>query len=122
MLSSMRDYRQQSVCKRAHGLALATYRSTQRFPKPELAALADQTRCAALKLVCSIAEGLTADTKRERRRQYRVASGSAFALDSLLLISRDLRYLEPGDWVVLDSDCRQLLEMLRELIASEGPL
>jgi four helix bundle protein len=114
----MRDYRHLPVWQRAHALTLAIYRASQRFPKAEIYGLTDQVRCAAVKMASSSAQGADAETEREQKRFFRAARGSSFALNSLLLLSRDLGYLRPGDWVILDSDCRELAHMLRELIRS----
>jgi four helix bundle protein len=114
----MRDYLQLPVWQRAHALTLGLYRATQRFPKSEIYGLTDQLRCAAIKMVSRIAQGAEAETETEQKRFFRAARGSSFAVDALLLLSRDLGYLKLGDWVILDSDCRELAQMLRELIRS----
>jgi four helix bundle protein len=53
----MGDYRQLSVWKRAHDLALEIYRSTECFPARERYGLAAQMRRAAVSVVSNIAEG-----------------------------------------------------------------
>ena len=52
----MGDYRQLSVWKRAHGLALGVYRSTECVPARERYGLAAQMRRAAVSVISNIAE------------------------------------------------------------------
>jgi four helix bundle protein len=112
----MGDYRQLSVWKRAHGLSLDIYRSTQSFPDSERYGLTAQLRRAAISIVSNIAEGSGRQSDREQARFLRIARGSTSELECQLLLSRDVGYLKPGAWLILDSDCREVARMLSGLI------
>jgi four helix bundle protein len=114
----MGDYRQLSVWNRAHSLTLEVYRSTKAFPDSERYGLTAQLQRAAISIVSNIAEGSGRQTDREQVRFLRIARGSACELECQLLLCRDLGFLKPGAWLVLDSDCREVARMLTSLIAS----
>jgi len=117
-MRSMGDYRQLSVWKRAHGLALEVYRSTRSFPDHERYGLVAQLRRAAVSVVSNIAEGTGRHSDRELARFLRIARGSVCEVECQLLLSRDLGFLKPDGWTALDSDCREVGKMLNGLIRS----
>jgi four helix bundle protein len=114
----MGDYRQLSVWKRAHGLALGVYRSTGEFPKSERYGLAAQLRRAATSIVSNIAEGSGRHSNRDEMRFFRIARGSLSELECQLLLARDVGMLEPKVWTELDSSCHEVGRMLNGLIRS----
>jgi four helix bundle protein len=114
----MGDYRQLSVWKRAHDLALGIYRSTGSFPDRERYGITAQVRRAAVSVVSNIAEGSGRQGDREHVRFLRIARGSVCEIESQLMLCRDLGYLEPCAWKVLDADCDELSRMLSGLIRS----
>jgi four helix bundle protein len=118
ILFPMGDYRELSVWKRAHALALGIYRSTQSFPDRERYGLVAQLRRAAVSMVSNIAEGTGRQSDRELARFLRIARGSACEVECQLLLSRDLGFLKPGTWMALDADCREISRMLNGLIRS----
>jgi four helix bundle protein len=114
----MGDYRQLAVWKRAYSLTAEIYRSTRPFPDSERYGLTAQMRRAAISIVSNIAEGSGRQTDREQVRFLRIARGSACELECQLLLSRDVGHLKPADWLILDSDCREVGRMLTGLIKS----
>jgi four helix bundle protein len=115
-MSRMGDYRQLTVWKRAYALTLEVYRSTRSFPHHEGYGLTAQLRRASISILSNIAEGSGRQTDREQVRFFRIARGSTCEVECQLLLSRDVGYLKPGAWLVLDSDCREVGKMLTGLI------
>jgi four helix bundle protein len=93
----MGDYRQLSVWKRAHGLALRIYHATRRFPDTERYGLIAQLRRAAISVVSNMAEGSGRQSDRELARFLRIARGSVCELECQLLLARDLGFLKSED-------------------------
>ena len=114
----MGDYRQLAVWKRAYTLTAEIYRSTRPFPDSERYGLTSQMRRAAISILSNIAEGSGRQSDREQVRFLRIARGSTCELECQLLLSRDVGYLKPGAWLILDSDCREVGRMLTGLIKS----
>lgn len=114
----MGNYRQLSVWKRAHSLALGVYRTTQSFPGSECYGLTAQVRRAATSIVANIAEGCGRQTNRDQVRFLAIARGSVCEVECELLLCRDIGYLDSDSWAVLDEDCREIGRMLNGLIRS----
>jgi four helix bundle protein len=112
----MGNYRKLSVWKRAHGFALAIYRSTSTFPASERYGLSSQLRRASLSVVSNIAEGSGRQGDREHARFLRMARGSVCEAECQLILSRDLGYLEVAAWTILDEEYQQLSRMSNALI------
>lgn len=79
--------------KYAHQLVLEIYKITKTFPKEEQYSLVDQIRRAAISIVSNIAEGFSRQSYKEKVQFYSMAKGSLTEVQSQLLISRDLGYI-----------------------------
>jgi len=114
----MGNYRQLSVWKRAHELALAVYRITERFPDRERYGLTVQLRRAAVSVVSNIAEGSGRLGDREQVRFMKIARGSVCEIECQLLLSKDLGYVHTDAWNGIDRACQDLSSMLSALVRS----
>jgi four helix bundle protein len=79
--------------KQGHGVVLAVYRLTQKFPKDEIFGITNQMRRAAVSITSNIAEGFSRQFPKEKTQFYSVAQGSLTELQNQLLISRDVGYI-----------------------------
>lgn len=79
--------------KSAMTLVSDIYRITQNFPKDELYGLTSQMRRAAVSVPSNIAEGAARTGQKEFAQFLSVAKGSLSELETQLLISADLGYL-----------------------------
>jgi four helix bundle protein len=89
----MQQFRNLTVWRKSHELALEVYRSTQRFPSEERYGLVSQLRRAAISIPTNIAEGSKRKHPRDYARFLNISEGSASELEYLLLVSQDLGYL-----------------------------
>lgn len=97
--SSFRDL---EVWQQAHGLALAIYEATRRFPDDERFGLTSQIRRAAVSVPANIAEGFRKRGTQDKIRFYNIAEGSLAEVQYYLILAYDLGYL---------SDVQQLSEL-----------
>jgi four helix bundle protein len=81
-----------------HELALAIYRLTKDWPTSEQYGLTSQARRAAYSASANIAEGSAKRGTREFRRYLDISLGSLSELSYVLLLARDLGYLQPEGW------------------------
>ncbi len=73
----MKDFRSLLVWEKAHFLTLASYRSTEMFPKEEMYGLTSQIRLCAVSVTANIAEGCGKHGNPEFQRFLNIAAGSA---------------------------------------------
>jgi four helix bundle protein len=90
----MQDFRNLKVWERAQQFAVEVYRITAGFPKCEQYGLTSQLQRAAVSIVANIAEGCGRGSDADFARFLQMAIGSAFEVDALLLVARDLKYLD----------------------------
>jgi four helix bundle protein len=105
------------VWQRSHALVLRIYRIAARLPPDERFGLASQLRRAASSVPCNIAEG----SKRRRRLDYarflNIAEGSLAEVEYLLILTRDLEYVDCTVAGELASEADEIARMLQALRA-----
>jgi four helix bundle protein len=110
------SYTQLDVWKKAHELALATYRATEAYPAKEQQRMTDQSCRAAVSVAANIAEGYGRRKPRDKMRFYTHSEGSLQELRYYFILARDLGYLGQTErlfQLVVDVE-----SMLRKLIAA----
>jgi four helix bundle protein len=112
----MKDFRDLNVWKKSHQLALATYRSTVRFPKEEIYGLTAQIRRAGASIPANIAEGCGRDGDAEFARFLKIAMGSASELEYHFLLARDLGFMAAEIHEQMSSQVVEVKRMLASLI------
>lgn len=106
-----RAFQQYLVYRRAHEVALAIYRETERFPRTEMFGLTSQMRRSAYSVPMNIAEG-SAFEPREFRRFLGIALGSATELEYQLILAEDLGYMNPNTSADLQAQVNEIKKML----------
>lgn len=81
--------------KEAMALVKVVYRVTQGFPKDEKFGLISQMRRAAVSVPSNLAEGAARTGPNEFAQVFNIARGSLSELETQLLISKDLGYIDP---------------------------
>ena len=80
--------------KSAMALVSSIYQITRTFPKEELYGLTSQMRRAAVSIPSNLAEGAARTGQKEFAQFLSIAKGSLSELETQLLISADLGFLE----------------------------
>ncbi len=95
-------------------LVKSVYAATRVWPRDETYGLTSQTRRAAVSIPANIAEGRSRDRASEIRRFGQIALGSAYELDTLLVIASELGYIEaPGLRSQLETLTRRIQNFMR---------
>lgn len=76
-----------------HKIVLLIYGITDNFPQKEIYALTNQMRRAAVSITSNIAEGFSRYSKKEKIQFYYTALGSLTELQSQLIVTRDVNYI-----------------------------
>jgi four helix bundle protein len=115
---SIRSYQDLAIWKKAMELVVQVYHLTRRFPREEMHGLTSQMRRAAVSIPTNIAEGWGRGSRKEYIQFLRIARGSLLELETLLAISRSLRYLSQEDMQATLALVEEISRMLSGLIAS----
>jgi four helix bundle protein len=114
----MKSYKDLTAYQKAYDLALRVYKATKNYPREEIYGLVSQLRRSAVSLPCNIAEGYRRRSRKEYIQFLHIALGSCSELEILLVLSRDLRFLDESEAKELYSLQEESSRLLYGLIAS----
>ncbi len=97
------SYRDLDVWKAAHQMVLAVYGETSHFPDGEKYGVTSQIRRSAVSIPANLAEGFGKRSVKDFLRYCLIANGSLQETSYLLLLSKDLGYLNDEQYQPLDS-------------------
>jgi len=86
------DHRELPVWHKARDLVAMVYKMTGSFPEAERFGLTMRMRRSAVAVVSAIAEAYGRRSERRRERSLDLARGSAFELETQLILSGDLGF------------------------------
>ena len=112
----MRDYKKYDIWKLSHFLTLEIYKITEGFPKEEVFGLTSQIRRASSSVGINIVEGCGRGSDEDFKRFLRNASGSAFEVEYILLLSKDLNYISEEKFLELCPKAEELKIKISKLI------
>lgn len=115
----MNQYRNLKVWQKAVALATEVYRATGSFPKEEAYGLTSQIRRSVVSIASNIAEGAGRSHEKEFAQFLSIAYGSAYELETQLIIAKNLNYLPCSDYKVLEKILEEIQKMLYSLKASQ---
>jgi len=114
----LKNYRELKVWQKSYRLCLDIYRITKKFPKEERYGLTSQIRRAAVSIPSNIAEGYGRKTTADYLRFLYIAYGSICELETQLLLSGDLYYVNQENLKALKDGTEEVERMLKALIKS----
>lgn len=112
----VRSFKELVVWKRAYELTIEVYSSTSRFPRSETFGLVAQMRGAAVSIVSNIAEGYGRGHRSEYTQFLRMAYGSSGELETQLMLSKDLEYLNDEKFKRSSSLLLEVQKMLGSML------
>jgi len=114
----LKNYKELKVWEKSYQLCLEVYRISKHFPKIEVYGLISQMRRAALSIPSNMAEGYGRKTISEYLRFLSIAYGSICELETQILLSGDLGYLDKDRLSKLPKGVGEVERMLQALIKS----
>lgn len=114
----LKNYKELKVWQKSYQLCLEIYRATTEFPKEERFGLTSQIRRAVVSVVSNIAEGYGRKTTAEYIRSIYIAYGSNCELETQMLLSGDLGYIESAKLEGIIEKVQEVERMLKALIKS----
>ena len=111
----MQNYRQLTVWRKAHSVALNIHRATDTFTRSH-PALINQIQRAALSIPANIVEGSSRASDRDFARFIQISIGSASELEYHLHFATDAGLLAPGDFALHQGEVVEVRRMLIGLL------
>lgn len=112
----MQNYKDLKVWQRAHELVLRLYGVTRTYPSDERFGLVSQLRRAGVSVAANLVEGSGRRTNTQFARFTEISYASAAEVEYLLLLSRDLSYLEEARHRQLEDNIGEIKRMLAGLL------
>ena len=112
----LKNYKELIVWQKSYQLCLKIYKVTAGFPNDERFGLVSQIRRAVVSIPSNIAEGYGRKTTPDYIRSLFIAYGSICELDTQILLSGDLGYIEPAVLEELKKEIQEVERMLKALI------
>lgn len=120
-MSDIKTHKDLDVWKKGITLVVRIYAETKNFPEHEKYGLISQLRRAAVSIPTNIAEGFGRNHKKELLQFLNIAMGSAAEVDTLLLISKELKFLTDVGYnelyELLDHISRMLTNLSKSILA-----
>jgi len=112
----MKTHKDLEVYNQSIEMVTNIYKLTSNFPKEELFGLTSQMRRAAVSIASNIAEGSARNHQKEFVQFLYLSLGSASELDTQLLISHKLNYINESAFTEQVRDLTKISKMLQGLI------
>lgn len=118
MEHTVRSYRDLVAWQRARGLVREVYLLTAKFPVGERFGLVSQMDRAAVSIPSNIAEGYGRATTQDYLHFLRIARGSAFELETQIVLAGDLGLCAGQDVSQTSEKLHEVIRVLQGLMAA----
>lgn len=108
----MHRYKDLIVWKSSRELCYDIYVLTGSFPTSEKYGMIDQMRRSVVSISSNIAEGSSRSSQKEFKRYIEIALGSAYELETQLLIASDLEFVTDEDFKRIDKKLIAVIKMM----------
>ncbi|MEZ4778627.1 MAG: four helix bundle protein [Flavobacteriaceae bacterium] len=114
----MHRYKELNAWKQSRLFCTLIYQITEIFPQSELFGLTAQLRRASISISSNIAEGASRSSNKEFCRFLEIAIGSAYEVETQLIIATDLNFLSEENSKELLLKIELIIKMLSKLKSS----
>lgn len=115
----MKNFKNLKVWQKGFQIAISTYKITNKFPTEEKFGLTSQMNRASISITSNIAEGSSRRSEKDYFRFLEIALGSCFELESQVLISIELGFVEkePANSLLqnIDEEQKMLIAFMNKL-------
>jgi four helix bundle protein len=116
----MGNFKKLIVWQKAKDLAVKIYKLTSTAKLSKDYGLKDQIQRSAVSIPANIAEGDELDTNKQSVRHLYISKGSTAELQTLLIIAREIEYIDDLTFNSLDKECNIISIMLTKLIKARS--
>ena len=111
----MRDFKKYEIWQLSHAFRLKIYSSTSLFPKDEMYGITSQIRRASSSIPTNISEGCGRNSDKEFNQYLNIALGSASETEYLIILSRDLNYIDRETFEILEKEINTIKSKIYKL-------
>jgi four helix bundle protein len=111
----MHQFKELKVWHKGRELVKDINTVTNKFPKDEISGITSHMRRSSVSVPTSIAEGCGRNSDTELGRFLDIAKGSTFELETLVILSFDLDFLNRHDFELLDRKIDEIKKMIFKL-------
>ncbi len=108
----LKSYKELTVWQKSMQLVKEVFLVTDKFPKSETYGLVSQMRRSAVSIPSNIAEGYGRKSKKEYAQFYSIAYGSTLELETQLIISKEIHFINIEDFEKINSLLEEVAKML----------
>ena len=114
----MAHFKELLVWQKSINFVIEIYKETESFPKSEMYGLVSQIRRATVSIASNIAEGNSRRSVPDYVQFLRISRGSCAEVETQLIISKNLGFLNEEKSLKLNQDITEISKMLNGLINS----
>jgi len=114
-MQKSRSYQDLEVWKLSIEFVKDMYVVTEKFPPPEIYGLINQIRRAAVSIPSNIAEGQGRNSSKEFKQFLAISLGSMAELETQLIISNAIGYLEEEELIIFLKKLDRIRKMIKSL-------
>ncbi|CAD7803063.1 hypothetical protein CHRY9390_01019 [Chryseobacterium aquaeductus] len=114
----MAHFKELLVWQKSINFVTEIYKETESFPKAEMYGLVSQIRRATVSIPSNIAEGNSRRSVLDYLQFLRISRGSCAEVETQLIISKNLGFLDEEKSLKLNQDIIEISKMLNGLITS----
>lgn len=118
MESTIKTHKDLIVWQKSIDFVIEIYGVTKSYPQSEQFSLTSQIRRSATSIPANIAEGSGRRGSKEFKRFLYISLGSATELETHLIISEKLKYIDNNTFKTLNNSLTDIIRMLSGLIRS----
>jgi four helix bundle protein len=112
----MGNFQELMVWQKAKDLAVRIYQITKSQEFLRDSGLRDQIQRASVSVPANISEGDQLGSNKQSVRHFNIARGSVAELQTLLIISHEINYIDYNTRNLLERECNIISSMLNKLI------
>ncbi len=108
----MHKFKQLEIWKQSRQFCTSIYEVTALFPNDEKFGITNQLRRASVSIPSNIAEGSSRNSNKDFSRFLEIAIGSAYEIETQLLIASDLKFINTEKLELLINSLENIIKMI----------
>ena len=108
----MHNFKELNCWQEAKDFSVIVYKITSKFPSSEIYGITSQINRAVVSIPSNIAEGAGRNSNKDFSRFIAIALGSAFELETQLIIANELDFIKENEFVRTIERLNKIQKML----------